>query len=175
MVDHKVKETSGWYEFEPVNKLNHQEAKSEGPMLNGPTNVPTSKTEQVSNGNEERHVSLLIVDDDEVNLRLLSKRLFSGVNSETANTLESAKTMLKSMKDCKVLLTDFNLNELETSTSLITMAKELFPNVKVIVMSGNASDAKDAIELAGVHDATFFLKPYDVMKLSDAVLGALMK
>jgi len=168
MVVYQTKEKSGWYEFKPDDKLSHKDTKPEGPMMGGSNSVPIKKVVSVSASNEETHASLLIVDDEEVQLKLM-KRLFSDVRFEIANSLSSALAAVELMKDCKVLLTDFNLSETETSIGLMKRVKERFPNAKVVVMSGNYGDAMSAADLAGITDTYFFPKPFDVMKLVSTV------
>jgi CheY-like chemotaxis protein len=153
---------------QPGNKLNHTDAKSEGPILGASGGDPMRMLENVLAGNDEKHAQVLIVDDELVNINLY-KRLFRGspVTFETADSLSSALAAVERMKDCKVLLTDFNLSKIETSIPLIKRTKELFPNAKIIVVSGN-EDAEQAITCLGI-EAKFFLKPFNVSELKTVV------
>jgi ActR/RegA family two-component response regulator len=153
-------------------KLSRIAAKPEGPMLGASGSSPVERAASITPGNEEKHASLLLVDDEEHILRLM-KRLFSKVAFEAADSLSSALSVVEQMKDCKVLLTDFNLSAGETAIPLIKRVRERFPNAKVIVVSGRYDNAVDEIDGTGMKDVRVFPKPFSVTDIVDAVMGSL--
>lgn len=102
--------------------------------------------------------TILVVDDEEVILKLLERKLTSaGYYVSTAHSGDQALSILQGY--CyDLLLTDFIMGGM-TGVQLIEQAKREHPQIKAIVMSGYANENL-ANEIIG--PGNFFYKPIAV-------------
>lgn len=119
----------------------------------------------------DEHV--LIVDDETVILDILREQLGAvGFDCSVASSSAEAMTLLRA-KETSLLITDIVMPE-TTGTELAVSARELCPDLAVIVMTGKSdvSNAVDALR-AGADD--YVLKPFDFEEILICVERALEK
>jgi two-component system response regulator YesN len=115
---------------------------------------------------------ILLVDDDELVRRSLELNLkLEGFElSSSAASAEEALVLLKE-ESYDLLLTDY-LMEGMTGIELLKLAKELYPPMKVIVLSGyEGEDSAAEIIRLGAND--FLRKPVDIEELLARITAVL--
>ena len=96
-----------------------------------------------------------------------------GHEVKTARDAQEAIELLSHGKDIRALVTDVILPGGMTGVDLARKARELLPDLKILIMSGNA--AEEAIEASGLDRYAFLPKPFRLSELNRAVddlLGA---
>ena len=104
-------------------------------------------------GSAQSHAQVLVVDDTKSLAVVISRFLTTDrIKCKTAFSLGDAMQMLDG---CKILITDFDLNESgsENSLPLVKKAKEL--GIYVIQMSGDIERAKETITMADTYISKF--------------------
>jgi DNA-binding NtrC family response regulator len=114
---------------------------------------------------------ILLVDDDELVRRSLELNLkLEGFELSSAASAEEALVLLKE-ESYDLLLTDY-LMEGMTGIELLKLAKELYPPMKVIVLSGyEGEDSAAEIIRLGAND--FLRKPVDIEELLARITAVL--
>jgi signal transduction histidine kinase/CheY-like chemotaxis protein len=115
-----------------------------------------------------RKAAVLVVEDQDGVRQLMAASLEEcGHEVMTARTAEGAVDILKRETGIDVLVTDIVLPGGMTGADLVRKARELAPDLKVLTVSGNASDeAAIAVQNAG---CAFLRKPFRPSELTRAV------
>jgi DNA-binding response OmpR family regulator len=110
---------------------------------------------------------ILLVDDEPRILHMTSKALENtGYLVTTATNGEDAIELLHS-RNFDLVITDINMGQ-TSGISVLKKAKELNPETKVIIMTGNI-DVKLVIESLRLDADDYLLKPFDLYDLLDRV------
>jgi len=124
-------------------------------------------------GSSQAHAQVLVVDDTtEIFAKPLTRILtMGGIKCKTVLSLKEA---MDSLDNCKVLITDFDLNAegSENSLPLVKKAKEL--GIYVIQMSGDIERAKGTITMADEYLSKSH-DQFDFMAIRNKVKAALEK
>ena len=110
---------------------------------------------------------LLIVDDEEEILEFLV-RVFRDFESKTALSAESALDILQHER-FDVLVTDIRMPG-AGGLSLIDSAKRIWPDLPIVVITGNYQEMPPAVKDKVHH---WIVKPFTVETIRKAVAGAL--
>lgn len=110
---------------------------------------------------------LLLVDDEREILEFLS-RVFSDCDSETAINADAALELLRKTR-FDVLITDIRMPG-GTGLSLIHSAKQLWPDLPIIVVTGHYQEMPPDVEQK-VYE--WILKPFSIETIRQAVRSAL--
>jgi PAS domain S-box-containing protein len=112
---------------------------------------------------------VLVVDDEEQIIKLVGRMLgTAGFDVVTASTLAEAERVLKDgSRPLDVLVTDVMLGN-DRGTTLVPLARERHPRIRIVVISGYASEPEATSTILG-KQVTFLAKPFD----RQALLGAL--
>lgn len=118
----------------------------------------------------EKHKRILVVDDEEVILRLLV-RLFKNSDYDlvTANSVKDGISKLND-SDFQLLLTDLRMPD-GKGTDVMRHFKEKFPLSKMIIMTGSLEPQNDIDMAADLKIETYLAKPFDL----DAVRATIRK
>jgi two-component system NtrC family sensor kinase len=115
-----------------------------------------------------RKAVLLVVEDQEEVRQLVADSLEGrGHEVKTARDATEAIDLLSRDTHIQVLLTDVILPGGMTGMDLARKARELTPELKILVISGNA--AEEAIQASGLERYTFLPKPFRLSDLNRAV------
>jgi DNA-binding NtrC family response regulator len=111
------------------------------------------------------HFMTLIVENDTLQREAIADLLKAeGLEVVECTTAEAAELVLAAAgRELLALVTDVNLDGKMTGTELAEYAKDQYPWLKVIVISGAAPPDLPK-------DTCFLQKPYDYVDLLDAVL-----
>jgi DNA-binding NtrC family response regulator len=111
------------------------------------------------------HFVTLIVENDTLQREAIADLLKGeGLEVVECTTAEAAELVLAATgRELLALVTDLNLDGAMTGAELAEYAKEQYPSLKVIVVSG--ATKPDLPE-----NTRFLQKPYDYIELLDAVL-----
>lgn len=114
----------------------------------------------------------LLVDDDPMVLRLLSKILGTTYPTDTAESVAVAKERL-STRPYDLILTDLRMPG-ESGLDLIDFVRAAYPHTAIVVVSGisEADEAKNILD-AGVYG--YIVKPFEPNQLRIAVENALIR
>jgi DNA-binding NtrC family response regulator len=111
--------------------------------------------------------SILIVDDEKLILKSLEINLSrEGFEVSTASTVNKALTIMQS-KQFDIVLTDYLIDN-ATGLELIKQAKDLQPDTRIILFSGQ----KDYLDLeeTAIPDVDIFIsKPFDLKTLLENI------
>lgn len=122
---------------------------------------------------DEHAINILVVDDESIVLSLVRDALEDeGFQISTAAGGEEALRVLQTAP-VDLLITDIRMPHMD-GTELVRRARERFPHVGVIYMTGyaNLNSAKDAIK-QGAFD--YILKPFELTEIRQAVAKAVEK
>ncbi len=122
---------------------------------------------------DQQAVNILVVDDESVVQSLVRDALEDeGYQIRTASNGDDALKRLE-QGHTDLLLTDIRMPHMD-GTELVRRARERFPNIGVIYMTGyaNLNSAKDAIK-QGAFD--YILKPFELTEMRQAVAKAAEK
>jgi len=115
-----------------------------------------------------RNASILVVEDQDEVRQLLSDSLEEfGHEVRTVGTAEEAIELLKQDNRIEVLVTDISLPGRMTGLDLVRRARELMPDLKILTISGNASEA--FIKAPYLDRLAFLPKPFRLSDLNKAV------
>src|SRR5262249_19273481 len=115
-----------------------------------------------------RNASILVVEDQDEVRQLLSDSLEEvGHEVATARTAEEAIALLGQNTRIEVLVTDITLPGRMTGLDLVQQARELVPDIKILTISGNASEA--SIKAPYIDRLAFLPKPFRLSDLNRAV------
>ncbi|MEK7991191.1 MAG: sigma-54 dependent transcriptional regulator [Thiotrichaceae bacterium] len=124
-----------------------------------------------STPSEVRSLRILIVDDDEVILIMVSAWLAeAGYEIKTCNTGESAMELLPEFRP-HLVITDLRMDDMDG----ITLLKEIqqFNSVLPVIMLSGTADISDAVRATHQGIFEFLTKPIDPDKLLECVKSAL--
>ena len=133
-----------------------------------PARTTASRTIPTGNGPRLR----LLVVDDEPALAQLAAQGLRRVGHQVV-TLHSAAEALSALDldHFDVLVTDLGLGEGMNGWELVSLARQQRPNMRVVMVSGWASDIEPSLAAANGVDAVV-AKPYQLARLIQAVEGA---
>jgi CheY-like chemotaxis protein len=115
-----------------------------------------------------RKASILVVEDQEEIRRLLAESLEEwGHQVRTTCTAQEAIEMLGLNTPIEVLVTDITLPGGMTGLDLARHARELMPDLKILTISGNATE--EAVRESGLERGAFLAKPFRPSDLTTAV------
>jgi len=115
-----------------------------------------------------RNASILVVEDQDEVRQLLSDSLEEfGHEVRTVGTAEEAIELLEQDNRIEVLVTDISLPGRMTGLDLVRRARELMPDLKILTISGNASEA--SIKAPYLDRLAFLPKPFRLSDLNKAV------
>jgi signal transduction histidine kinase/CheY-like chemotaxis protein len=115
-----------------------------------------------------RNASILVVEDQDEVRQLLSDSLEEfGHEVRTVGTAEEAIELLEQDNRIEVLVTDITLPGRMTGLDLVRQARELMPDLKILTISGNASEA--SIKASYLDRLAFLPKPFRLSDLNKAV------
>ena len=115
-----------------------------------------------------RNASILVVEDQDEVRQLLSASLEEfGHDVSTARSAEEAIELLGQDARIEVLVTDIILPGRMTGLDLVRKARELMPDLKILTISGNASE--EAIRASYLDRCAFLPKPFRPSDLDRAV------
>ena len=115
-----------------------------------------------------RKASILVVEDQEEIGRLVAQSLEEcGHQVRTTCTAQEAIEMLRQNAPIDVLVTDITLPGGMTGLDLVRHARELMPDLKILTISGYATEA--AIRESGLERGAFLAKPFRPSDLTKAV------
>jgi len=108
--------------------------------------------------------TILFVDDEEINLFVLSKRFQQDYEVLTANTVEEAIHLIEN-KEIHAMISDFKMPEM-TGLEMIEKAKKHLQNVHCFLLTGydNNPDIDAAINSNTI--TKLFKKPFDYNEIS---------
>lgn len=110
---------------------------------------------------------ILLVDDEELVRRSLEANLMrEGFEMSSASSAEDALAILRKWP-CDLLLSDY-LMEGMTGIELLKKAKELYPQIKVIIFSGQ-KEKDSAPEIVNFDENGFLCKPIDFEELLERI------
>jgi DNA-binding NtrC family response regulator len=122
--------------------------------------------------NPQKTKSILVVDDEEVILRLLT-RFFtnSAYDLVIANSIKDG---IEKLDKCnfQLLLTDLRMPD-GNGTELIRRFNGKFPASKVIVMTGSLAPEEDMKAVADIQISACVAKPFDLNVLRGSIAQAL--
>jgi two-component system, cell cycle sensor histidine kinase and response regulator CckA len=112
---------------------------------------------------------VLLVDDDPAIIKMVGRMLSTvGFEVVTAGTLLDAERELHDLsRPIDVLVTDVMLGN-DRGTTLVPRARELWPRIRIVVISGYAPEPEATAALLG-KQATFLAKPFDRRALLTAL------
>ena len=115
----------------------------------------------------EYRKQILLVDDEEILLRLFAKHLTNiGYEVETANSGEQALQLLK-IKRFNLIITDMAMPEI-TGFDILIEAKSISPETEVIIFTGSGN-MDSYIEAMNLGAFAFLTKPIDFSKLVETI------
>ena len=115
-----------------------------------------------------RNVSILVVEDQDEIRQLLADALEEfGHEVKTARAAEEAIEILERNARIEVLVTDITLPGGMTGLDLARKARELMPDLKILTISGNASE--ESIRASCLDRCVFLPKPFRPSDLNRAV------
>ena len=115
-----------------------------------------------------RNASILVVEDQDEVRQLLSDSLEEfGHEVRTVGTAEEAIELLEQDTRIEVLVTDISLPGRMTGLDLVRQARELVPDLKILTISGNASEA--SINAPYLDRLAFLAKPFRPSDINKAV------
>jgi signal transduction histidine kinase/CheY-like chemotaxis protein len=115
-----------------------------------------------------RSASILVVEDQDEVRQLLSDSLEEfGHEVRTACTADEAIELLGQDSRIEVLVTDIALPGRMTGLDLVRQARELMPDLKILTISGNASESP--IRALSLDRLAFLPKPFRLSDLNRAV------
>jgi signal transduction histidine kinase/CheY-like chemotaxis protein len=115
-----------------------------------------------------RNASILVVEDQDEVRQLLSDSLEEfGHEVRTVGTAEEAIELLNQDNRIEVLVTDISLSGRMTGLDLVRRARELMPDLKILTISGNTSEA--SIKAPYLDRLAFLPKPFRLSDLNKAV------
>jgi CheY-like chemotaxis protein len=115
-----------------------------------------------------RKASILVVDDQDEVRQLLADSLEEfGHEIMTARAAEEAIEILEGNVHIEVLVTDITLPGQMTGLDLVRKARELMPNLKILTISGYASEA--SLKASYLDRCAFLPKPFRPSDLNKAV------
>jgi two-component system CheB/CheR fusion protein len=119
-----------------------------------------------------RKASILVVEDQEEIRQLLANSLDEfGHDVRTARAAEEAIEILGQDPGIEVLVTDITLPGGMTGTDLVRQARQLLPDLKILTISGNASE--EFIGASPLDRCVFLPKPFRPSDLNRAVVELL--
>jgi two-component system cell cycle sensor histidine kinase/response regulator CckA len=118
--------------------------------------------------------NILIVDDEQAILNFMRAVMHtSGRNTREASDGAAALTALwENYREIKLLVTDVHMPRLD-GLSLVRRARDIVPNIKVVVTSGGV-DAAERQVIEDLDVAAFLQKPFSAAAMTsciDAILG----
>lgn len=120
----------------------------------------------------EQTQRLLLVDDDPMVLRLLSKILAGAYPVDTAKNAAAARALLAG-QPYNLMLTDIRMPG-ESGADLIRFARSAYPHTAIVVVSGvSETDEAKIILDAGVYG--YIVKPFEASQIKIAVENALRR
>ncbi|MFL5305097.1 MAG: substrate-binding domain-containing protein [Polyangia bacterium] len=128
-------------------------------------------------GTPHPHARLLVIDDDETQLRTFRRILVQlGYDVETsASGLRACETFSQALADrhapFDLVLVDMLLGEALDGLQVIEQIQSMFPKQKAIIVSGHAPD--DRADKAIKRGLTWLSKPYDLETLASAIAQTL--
>jgi CheY-like chemotaxis protein len=115
-----------------------------------------------------RKASILVVEDQEEICRLLAQSLEAcGHEVRTSCTAQEAVEVLRQNARIDLLVTDITLPGGMTGLDLVRKARSLIPHLKVLTISGNATE--EIIRAACAESGAFLAKPFRPSDLTKAV------
>jgi len=115
-----------------------------------------------------RKASILVVEDQDDIRQLLADSLEEfGHEIRTARAAEEAIEILRGNAHIEVLVTDITLPGRMTGLDLVRKARELMPDLKILTISGYASE--DSIRASHIGRCAFLPKPFRLSDLNRAV------
>jgi len=115
-----------------------------------------------------RNASILVVEDQDDVRQLLSDSLEEfGHEVRTACTADEAIELLGQDSRIEVLVTDIALPGRMTGLDLVRQARELMPDLKILTISGNASESP--VRALSLDRLAFLPKPFRPSDLNRAV------
>lgn len=112
---------------------------------------------------------VLVVDDDPHTCELVVDILrHVGLATVCANSDEEAYQIISSPLPLKALVVDVNLGAGTTGFDVARFARQAFPTLPVIYVTGEATH--ESFLAFGVPDSVFIEKPFDLDELAEAVL-----
>jgi CheY-like chemotaxis protein len=115
-----------------------------------------------------RKASILVVEDQDDIRQLLADSLEEfGHEIRTARAAEEAIEILEGNAHIEVLVTDITLPGRMTGLDLVRKARELMPDLKILTISGYASE--DSIRASYLDRCAFLPKPFRLSDLNRAV------
>jgi signal transduction histidine kinase/ActR/RegA family two-component response regulator len=134
---------------------------SETPVASAP--LATAAHSEMS-----RTASILVVEDQDELGQLLADSLEEfGHEVRTARAAEEAIDILRRNARIEVLVTDLILPGVMTGLDLVRQARELRPDLKILAISGNASEA--SIRASSLDHCAFLAKPFRPSDLTKTV------
>ena len=111
--------------------------------------------------------NILLVDDDP-HIVELNYNILDGEGYQITKSI-SGEGAIKELENRKfdLVVTDLNMGKIG-GISVLKKAKELHPETKVIITTGNM-DVHDAIDALRLHADDYLLKPFDISELLDRV------
>ena len=118
-------------------------------------------------------ISILYVDDEEVNLFLFEKTFESTYNVITAGSgNEGLKKLAEHQEETIVVISDMRMPEMN-GIEFITKAKNQFNNIAYFILTGFAHNSEIEMALKTGLIQRFFTKPYDVSEIQTAISESL--
>jgi CheY-like chemotaxis protein len=112
-------------------------------------------------------VKVLVVEDEPL-VRMLAVELIedAGFEALEACNADEAILILDNNKDVRILMTDINMPGTMDGVRLATIARERFPLIEIVIVSGKIRlNSKQLPERS-----VFMAKPYDVHRLSETLI-----
>ncbi|MEA1973694.1 MAG: response regulator, partial [Candidatus Cloacimonadota bacterium] len=128
------------------------------------SNKKIEKKEEVIASTVQSKMKLLLVDDEEIILEIVSEMISSlGHQVEIANSGQKALEILKTNQNFDCIFVDRRMPEMD-GNELFYQIKEINENIRVIMASGNAEDDEiTKLREDGLYE--YFTKPYKIADL----------
>jgi DNA-binding response OmpR family regulator len=133
--------------------------------------MPAEKSASRNHGEEEERIKLLLVDDEEGYVNVLSNRMAKRNIDVTKALSGTAGIQALRKSDFDVAVLDLKMEDMD-GIEVLKIFKKMVPHMPVIMLTGHGSEeaARDGIEY-GAHD--YLIKPCDFAELVERIRGAI--
>lgn len=112
---------------------------------------------------------ILFVDDEEINLFIMTKRFENNYAVSTVNSpLDALKILETASNEIKVVITDLRMPDMD-GLEFIAKAKELYPSICFFLLTGYEYNEEIDIAVKNGNVTKLFGKPFDFDEMNKAI------
>lgn len=116
---------------------------------------------------------ILFVDDEEINLFIMTKRFEKEYDVSTVNSpLEALKMLEKDVDKYKVVVTDLRMPDMN-GLDFVSKAKELYPMIHFFLLTGYEYNKEIDDAMKSKRVTRLFGKPFDFDEMNNAIAECL--